>query len=69
MEQDWLGVPMYFSGHDAETGRRLVQEAGLRLLRATLETAEEMGAPATFLWVVAQKADEGTSLVAGSARS
>ncbi|HEY7020059.1 MAG TPA: class I SAM-dependent methyltransferase [Ktedonobacterales bacterium] len=56
-EEDWLGAPMYWSHFDAETNRRLVEEAGLVIESATLETADEDGAPVTFLWVVARKPD------------
>jgi SAM-dependent methyltransferase len=52
---DWLGAPMYWSSFDAAANRRLVEEAGLHLLRAREETAEEFGRPITFLWVVAEK--------------
>lgn len=55
VEQDWLGAPMYFSHHDAETNRRLVRGAGLRLLSAREETTDEDGVPVPFLWVVAAK--------------
>jgi SAM-dependent methyltransferase len=54
-EQDWLGAPMYWSHFDAETNRRLVEEAGLVIESAALETADEDGTPVTFLWVVARK--------------
>jgi hypothetical protein len=54
-EEDWLGAPMYWSHFDAATNRRLVEEAGLVIESATLETADEDGAPVTFLWVVARK--------------
>jgi ubiquinone/menaquinone biosynthesis C-methylase UbiE len=54
-EEDWLGAPMYWSHFDAETNRRLVEEAGLVIESATLETADEDGAPVTFLWIVARK--------------
>lgn len=50
-----LGAPMYWSGFDSETNRRLVEEAGLRIISAREETAEEFGKPVTFLWIVAQK--------------
>jgi ubiquinone/menaquinone biosynthesis C-methylase UbiE len=53
-EEDWLGAPMYWSHFDAETNRRLVEEAGLVIESATLETAGEDGAPVTFLWIVAR---------------
>jgi SAM-dependent methyltransferase len=54
-EEDWLGAPMYWSHFDAETNQRLVEEAGLVIESATLETADEDGAPVTFLWIVARK--------------
>jgi ubiquinone/menaquinone biosynthesis C-methylase UbiE len=52
---DWLGTPMYFSHRDGETSMRLVREAGLEILSARDETANEDGDPVTFLWIVAQK--------------
>jgi hypothetical protein len=48
-------VPMYFSHFDGATNQRLVAEAGLRIISAREETADEDGAPVTFLWVVATK--------------
>jgi SAM-dependent methyltransferase len=56
-EEDWLGAPMYWSHFDSETNRRLVEEAGLVVASAAQETADEDGAPVTFLWVVARKPD------------
>ncbi|HET7037077.1 MAG TPA: class I SAM-dependent methyltransferase [Thermomicrobiaceae bacterium] len=58
VEPDWLGVPMYFSGYDAETNTRLIEEAGLRIEQATVETIEEDGQPVEFLWVVARKGED-----------
>ena len=55
VEQDWLGVPMYFSHFDGATNQRLVADAGLRIISAREETADEDGVPVTFLWVVARK--------------
>jgi SAM-dependent methyltransferase len=52
-----LGAPMYWSGFDSETNRRLVEEAGLCIVSAREETAEEFDDPVTFLWIVAQKPD------------
>lgn len=52
-EENWLGVPMYFSHFDGASNRRLVEESGLRLLTAREETADEDGVSVTFLWVVA----------------
>lgn len=56
VEDDWLGAPMYFSHFDAAVNRRLVRQAGLRLVSAREETQEEDGQPVTFLWIVARKA-------------
>jgi SAM-dependent methyltransferase/protein tyrosine phosphatase (PTP) superfamily phosphohydrolase (DUF442 family) len=55
VEEDWLGAPMYWSSFDADTNRSLIEQAGLELLSAREETAEEFGEPVTFLWVIAQK--------------
>jgi ubiquinone/menaquinone biosynthesis C-methylase UbiE len=54
-EEDFLGAPMYWSSFDSETNRRLVSQAGLQIVSAREETAEEFGEPVTFLWVIAQK--------------
>jgi SAM-dependent methyltransferase len=54
-EEDWLGAPMYWSSFDAETNKRLVKDAGLRILSARQETADEFGEQVTFLWIVACK--------------
>lgn len=58
VEEDWLGAPMFFSHWDAATNRRLVEQAGLRMLSAREEVADEDGAPVAFLWVVAEKPAE-----------
>jgi SAM-dependent methyltransferase len=55
VEPVWLGVPMYFSHFDGATNRRLVEDAGLRIINAREETADEDGVPVTFLWVDARK--------------
>ncbi len=55
IEADWLGAPMYFSHYDGETNRRLVERAGLEIVGAREETADEDGVPTPFLWVVARK--------------
>lgn len=55
IEDDWLGVPMYFSHHDAATNRRLVTDAGLHILSAEHGTIDEYGVPATFHWIVAER--------------
>jgi cyclopropane fatty-acyl-phospholipid synthase-like methyltransferase len=54
IEDDWLGVPMFFSGFDAATNRRLIQDAGFDTIEADVITHEEDGRSVTFLWVLAQ---------------
>ena len=51
---EWLGVPMFFSGFDAETNRRLVREAGLELLVDELVFMREPDPDGEvgFLWVL-----------------
>jgi SAM-dependent methyltransferase len=56
-EAGWLGTPMYWSAYDPDTGRRLVEAAGLVVDRAAIETADEDGQPVSFLWVVARRPD------------
>jgi len=61
VEEDWLGVPMYFSGYDARTSTHIVEQAGLEIVSAREETIDEDGAPVPFLWVVAQKPEQKTA--------
>lgn len=53
--ENWLGVPMYFNGYAASTNRRIIKKAGFEILSDDLETAEELGNPVTFLWIIARK--------------
>ena len=46
---------MFWSGYDQDTTRRLVEGAGFVIDAQTLETADEDGEPATFLWLVARR--------------
>ena len=52
---DWLGAPMFFSGHDAPTLRRLVEEAGFEVERAAVERQREQGVDVPFAWILARK--------------
>ena len=54
-DDDFLGVPMYWSSFDAQANRRLVEKAGLQIVSARQETEEEDGYSVTFLWIVARK--------------
>ena len=56
VEDDWLGQPMYFSSHDADTNLRLVSEARLDVIEAEPVTIQEPEGEATFLWVLAMRA-------------
>jgi SAM-dependent methyltransferase len=49
-----LGVPMFFSGFDAATQRRLVEEAGFVVERAAVEAQVEQGVEVPFAWVLAR---------------
>src|SRR6266508_842668 len=55
MESDWLGAPMFFSHFDAETNRRMVEQAGFELVQHELVPQIEHGRECTFLWVVARR--------------
>ena len=54
-EEDWLGVPMYWSSWDHRTNRRLITDAGLEILADTVETSLEDGQPVAFQWLIACK--------------
>jgi cyclopropane fatty-acyl-phospholipid synthase-like methyltransferase len=56
--EEWLGVPMFFSAHDADTNRALLRRAGFELVQDEIAEMREPEGPASFLWVLAQKAAE-----------
>ena len=51
--EDWLGTPMFFSGHDAETNRRMLGQAGLTAVVDEAVAMQEPEGEATFQWVIA----------------
>lgn len=53
VQDDFLGVPMYFSGHDADTNRDLIAEAGFATLLDEVVTVAEPDGAATFHWILA----------------
>jgi SAM-dependent methyltransferase len=60
-EPDWLGgAPMYWSGHAPEENIRFLEEAGLRIIEASVETNIEDGQPAPVLWVLARKPERSS---------
>jgi SAM-dependent methyltransferase len=59
---DFLGVPMFFSGYDPETNERLVSEGGLTILESRVEQMREPESEpgrgpetASFHWILARK--------------
>jgi cyclopropane fatty-acyl-phospholipid synthase-like methyltransferase len=52
---DWLGVPMFFSAHDATTNRSLLREAGFDLLLDEIRQTDEPDGAVSFLWVIARR--------------
>lgn len=55
VEEDWLGVPMFFSHFDAPTNRSLVRRAGFRIEDADVIEDDEDGALVRFLWVLGRR--------------
>jgi SAM-dependent methyltransferase len=56
VEEDWLGVPMFFSHFDSRTNLQLLDGAGLRVERDDVVTeVEDDGQEVSFLWVVARR--------------
>jgi SAM-dependent methyltransferase len=55
---EWLGVEMFFAGFRPETNRRLVEEAGLVVVRDERETLVEPGyGEGTWQWLLARSPD------------
>ena len=48
---------MYFSGYAVEDNCRFVEEAGLRITSAQIETILENAHPVEFFWIVAEMLD------------
>ena len=59
VEEDWLGVDMYFSHFGAKANRRLIERAGLVVERSELAVEPEDRHDARFLWVVARAPSDG----------
>lgn len=55
IEPDWLGTPMYWSSHDAQTNLDLVRQAGFTLVETEILIDDEDGELVPFLWILAQK--------------
>jgi ubiquinone/menaquinone biosynthesis C-methylase UbiE len=53
--ENWLGVDMFFSGFDAGTNRRVVQDAGFELLIEEVIPMLEPGVETSFFWVLGRR--------------
>jgi SAM-dependent methyltransferase len=56
LEDDWLGVPMYWSSLGRAATLAMVMNTGLQVVVADVETKIEDGQEANFLWVTARRA-------------
>lgn len=57
LDENWLGVPMFWSSYPPERSRALLSQAGFETIEANIEEYEEFGRPVTFLWVVARSTE------------
>jgi SAM-dependent methyltransferase len=55
IEDDWLGAPMFWSGHDPATNVGLIRNAGFEVLDCDIVTQIEDGEHVDFLWVLAKR--------------
>lgn len=55
IESDWLGVPMFFSGHAPQVNRQLVMDSGLVIEHDRLGVEDEGDRTVTFHWIAARK--------------
>jgi SAM-dependent methyltransferase len=55
IEENWLGVPMFFASNGYDENVRMLEEAGFALERSELRTQEEDDQEVTFHWVIARK--------------
>lgn len=55
VEDDWLGVPMFFAGYTEEENRALVGAAGLEVERDEVVPILEPEGEARFQWLLARK--------------
>lgn len=54
-QSEWLGVPMFFSGHPPEVNVRLLRDTGFELVHDEPVTITEPEGAATFHWVLARR--------------
>jgi hypothetical protein len=54
VEEDFLGVPMFFRSYLDDETRELLRAAGFELERVQVVPIDEPEGPASFLWVLAR---------------
>lgn len=54
-EEDYFGVEMYWSHYDAETNKKLVEDAGFKILQSSVEGGEFHGEYEEALYVLAKR--------------
>lgn len=55
MQDDFIGVPMYFSSYGPDTNRALLDRAGFKLLIDEVVEMHEPGGQSSIQWVLAQR--------------
>jgi cyclopropane fatty-acyl-phospholipid synthase-like methyltransferase len=56
VEDEWLGVPMFFASFDVAHNRELLKRAGFELLRERIVPLDEPGhGTVSFMWVLGRK--------------
>jgi cyclopropane fatty-acyl-phospholipid synthase-like methyltransferase len=55
IEDDWLGVPMFFGGFDPTSNQALVELAAMRVLESRVEPVQEPEGEVRFHWLLAEK--------------
>ena len=54
-EGEWLGVPMFFSGHPPEVNLQLLRDAGFELVHEEAVTISEPEGAVAFHWMLARR--------------
>ena len=65
---EWMGVPMFFSGFDAETNARMLRDLDLTLLLDEVIDTHEPDGAVPFHWVLARKPPAGGTPAQGRRR-
>jgi ubiquinone/menaquinone biosynthesis C-methylase UbiE len=55
VQEDWLGVPMFFAGFEPDANERALRHVGFELALSETRSQVEEGEEATFHWVIARK--------------